>query len=57
MERVTIFTAYELIICVAPLAPGSKLPLSGKNKEKTEGHSILDLTVFRQVFQCKIQRE
>ena len=32
MERAAMFTAYELIICVTPRAPGSELALSG-NKQ------------------------
>ena len=54
MERALMFTAYELIICITPSATGSELALSRK---KTEDHSTLDPTVFRQVLQCKIQRE
>ena len=54
MKRTLMFTAYELIICVAPRETGSELALSAK---KTEDHSTLDLTVFRQVLQCEIQRE
>ena len=54
MERALMFTAYELIICITPRATGSELALS---RRKTGDHSTLDLTVFRQVLQCKIQRE
>ena len=53
MKRTLMFTAYELIICVAPRETGSELALSAK----TEDHSTLDPTVFRQVLQCEIQRE
>ena len=51
MKRALMFTAHELIICVTPGATGSELALSGK---KTEDHSTLDTTVFRQVLQCEI---
>ena len=54
MKRALMFTAHELIICVTPLVTGSELALSGK---KTEVHSTLDTTVFRQVLQCEIQHE
>ena len=49
-----MFTAYELIIYRTPRATGSELALLGK---KTEDHSTLDPTMFRQVLQCQIQRE
>ena len=54
MKRALMFTAHGLIICVTPGATGSELALSGK---KTEDHSTLDTTVFRQVLQCEIQHE
>ena len=51
MERALMFTAYELIICVTPRAPGSELALSRKNRRPLQPRS----TVFRQVLQYEIQ--
>ena len=51
MKRTLMFTAHELIICVNHVQQEVNLIY----QEKTEDHSTLDPTVFRQILQWEIQ--